>query len=160
MFRQMRRSKQQLSESECAQILTRATSGVLALSGDGGYPYAVPLSFAYDDGRILFHCAATGHKLDALAHSDKASFCVVDRDTVAPEAYTSLYRSVIAFGRVRVLSDDAEKHAAIARIAGKYFPLDADGHQKEIDRAFSRLCLLELTVEHMTGKQAAELQRP
>ncbi len=58
----------------CEEILRRATAGVLAVAGDDGYPYAVPLSFAYEDGRILFHGALTGHKLDAIAREDKVSF--------------------------------------------------------------------------------------
>ena len=63
MFREMRRKKQALSLAECARILYRGTSGVLALSGDGGYPYAVPLSYVYAGDRIYFHCAKQGHKL-------------------------------------------------------------------------------------------------
>ena len=64
MFREMRRNKQQLSRAECEEILRRAASGVLAVSGDGGYPYAVPLSYVYEDGKLWFHCALSGHKLD------------------------------------------------------------------------------------------------
>ena len=51
MFREMRRKGQQLSAEECIEILNRGTSGVLALEGDDGYPYAVPLSYVYEDGR-------------------------------------------------------------------------------------------------------------
>ena len=78
MFVPMRRSKQQLPADKCAAILRGATAGVLGTAGTDGYPYAVPVSFAYvpsseDDaasdavrGRIFLHCATTGHKLDAL----------------------------------------------------------------------------------------------
>ena len=45
MFREMRRNKQQLSNEECGEILRKSTAGVLAVSGDDGYPYAVPLSY-------------------------------------------------------------------------------------------------------------------
>ena len=44
MFREMRRKKQILSEEEAIRILNKGTSGVLALSGDDGYPYALPIS--------------------------------------------------------------------------------------------------------------------
>ena len=66
MFRKMRRFKQQLSEEECLEILKTAKRGVLAVLGDEGYPYAVPLDFVYEDGKIYFHCAKEGHKLDAI----------------------------------------------------------------------------------------------
>ena len=77
----------------------RAPHGVLAVLGDGGYPYAVPLSFAYEDGHIYIHCARAGHKLDALRRCAKASFCAVERDDVVPEEFTTRYVSAIAFGQ-------------------------------------------------------------
>lgn len=55
MFREMRRKNQQLPQEECNRILQVATSGVLAVDGDDDYPYAVPLSFVYEDGRLYFH---------------------------------------------------------------------------------------------------------
>lgn len=57
MFREMRRKKQVLCQEDCTAILTQGTSGVLALAGDGGYPYAVPLSYVYHNRKIYFHCA-------------------------------------------------------------------------------------------------------
>ena len=86
MFREMRRKRQQLSPAECEEILRRGTSGVLAAEGDGGYPYAVPLSYIYEDGRLYFHCAKAGHKLDAVRRNKKVSFCVIDRDTIVSAA--------------------------------------------------------------------------
>jgi nitroimidazol reductase NimA-like FMN-containing flavoprotein (pyridoxamine 5'-phosphate oxidase superfamily) len=83
-FRAMRRKRQQLSEDESISILKKATSGTLALIGDGGYPYAVPISYVYADGRLYFHSALTGHKVDAIRACDKASFCVIDQDCVQP----------------------------------------------------------------------------
>lgn len=54
MFREMRRKKQVLSVEENIQILNHGTSGVLAVSGDNDYPYAVPLSYVYHDNKIFF----------------------------------------------------------------------------------------------------------
>ena len=78
MFRDLRRKRQALSPQACADVLARGTSGVLAVAGDGGYPYAVPLSFLYDGGKLYFHCARAGHKLDAIRRDPRASFCVID----------------------------------------------------------------------------------
>lgn len=155
MFRRMRRDKQQLTDVESTAILERATAGVLALTGDGGYPYAVPLSFAHHDGRLFFHCATEGHKLDAVRRSSKASFCVIDCDVVRPAAYSTQYRSVIAFGQVRILEDEGERRRAIACIAEKYSPGQPDA-ERVIEQSLPRMCLLELTIEHLTGKAAAE----
>ena len=88
-FREMRRNRQQLSNEESIAILQKATAGTLALLGDGDYPYAVPISYVYDDGKLYFHSALTGHKVDAIRKCDKASFCVIERDDVQPERYHS-----------------------------------------------------------------------
>ena len=85
MFREMRRAKQELSRDETLEILERGSSGVLALSGDEGYPYAVPLSYVYSEGKLFFHCALTGHKMDAIRQNENASFCVVAQDLIIPE---------------------------------------------------------------------------
>ena len=158
MFREMRRKRQMLSEDDCKIILREGTSGVLALSGDDGYPYAVPLSYVYDGEKIFFHCAKSGHKLDAIRRNPKASFCVIGQDKVVPEEYTTYYRSVIAFGTVRILEDDREKYDSVREIALKYAPLDTvEQRRAAIEREWSGLCMLEMTIEHLTGKEAREL---
>ena len=157
MFRPMRRHRQQLSQGDCAAILSRGTSGVLAVAGDGGYPYAVPLSYVYQEGTLFFHCAKAGHKLDALHRCSKASFCVIDQDQVVPPEYTTYFRSVIAFGTARVLEDPWEKRQALAALAAKYSPDQEEGRSEEIRAQFSNVTMVELTVEHMTGKEAIEL---
>ncbi len=160
MFREMRRSKQALSREEIDTILKNATSGVLALSGDNGYPYAVPLSFYYDGERLIFHCAKTGHKMDALRHCGKASFCVIAQDDVLPEKFTTCYRSVIAFGRIREMSDEREMREMIRLIAKKYSPTEsAESTEAEIDREWAALSMLVLEIEHITGNEAIELKR-
>lgn len=158
MFREMRRKLQQLDTTESVAILEKGTAGVLALSGDEGYPYTVPISYVYSDSKIYFHSAVNGHKIDAIKNSNKASFCVISQDNIVPEEYTTYYKSVIAFGRIRILEEDMEKRAAIELLARKYYPADTqEGRAGTIDKAWSRMSLLELTIEHMTGKAAKEL---
>ena len=158
MFREMRRKNQALSREEAAAVLDRALSGVLALSGDDGYPYAVPISYVYDGGKLYFHCAKSGHKLDALQRNPKASFCVVDQDQIVPAEYTTYFRSVIVFGQLRVMEEGPEKRAAVEKLAVKYAPEDTDAHRDGvIDRGWGALCVLEMQVDHMTGKEALEL---
>jgi nitroimidazol reductase NimA-like FMN-containing flavoprotein (pyridoxamine 5'-phosphate oxidase superfamily) len=155
----MRRRKQLLPEAEAAAILGTCTSGVLAVHGDDGYPYAVPLSFAFEDGRLYFHAAVAGHKLDALGTSDKASFCVIAQDDIVPERFTTHYRSVIAFGRLRVVTDEERKRHALLLLAGKYSPDHLHAAEAEIDGDWKRVLVLELVVEHLTGKASIELAR-
>ncbi len=158
MFREMRRRKQVLTEEACVAVLNRETSGVLAVLGDGDYPYAVPLSFVYHDGRLYFHCAKSGHKLDAIAKNSRVSFCVISQDDVKPEEYTTYFRSVIVFGRARVLAEDLEKRRAIELLVKKYSP-DQEDWFKEIEASFKQVCMVEIQIEHMSGKEAIELVR-
>ena len=116
-FRQMRRKRQQLTQEESIAILQKATAGTLALLGDDGYPYAVPISYVYNEGKLYFHSALNGHKVDAIRKYDKASFCVIEQDDVQPEKYTTFFRSVIAFGRIHIVEDEKEK-LEIVRLLG------------------------------------------
>ena len=156
-FRPMRRNRQQLSKDECECILDRCTSGVLALTGDGGYPYAVPLSYVYADGAIIFHSAVQGHKVDAIRRDNRCSFCVIEQDDIRPAEFTTYFRSVIAFGRIRVLEDADEKVHALRQLGRRYSPNDEPGLQHEIDKSLDRVLLLRLDIEHLSGKQAIEL---
>ncbi len=156
----MRRKNQLLGDGESAEILKRGTSGVLALLGDGGYPYAVPLSYVFTGSKIYFHGAKSGHKIDAIRLCPRASFCVIDRDDVRPEEYTTYFRSVIAFGKIRIMDDEAEITAAIERLAEKYHPHgSAAGRKEAIERERQSLCMMEFSIEHLTGKEAKELVR-
>ena len=157
MLPEMRRKAQQLPQAEAEEILRAGSSGVLALAGAEGYPYALPISYVYHEGRLYFHCAPTGHKLDAIARCPKASFCVIAQDDVVPALYTTRYRSVIAFGAIRRLTQEGEIITALDVLGRKYAPeLDPSA---EIAKSLPRVCVLEMTIDHLTGKEGIELPR-
>lgn len=156
-FRSMRRKRQQLSEAESIGILQRATSGTLALLGDNGYPYAVPISYVYAEGKLYFHSALSGHKVDAIRNCDKASFCVINKDDVQPEKYTTYFCSVIAFGRIHIIEDHKEKLETARMLGDRYNPNQEEALQKELEKGLSRMVMIRFDIEHLTGKQAIEL---
>ena len=160
MFGEMRRKKQALHLETCEKILERGNSGVLALEGEEGYPYAVPLSYFYEKQKIFFHCARNGYKIEAIKRNEKASFCVIDQDQIVPEEYTTYFRSVIVFGKIRILESEEEKRRAIENLAWKYAPEEPEEKRNQaVDREFAPLCMLELSIEHISGKEAIELVR-
>lgn len=159
MFRKMRRDKQLLAPAETIEILKACTSGVLAVHGDNGYPYAVPVSHAYDQGKLFFHSAKDGHKLDSIVKDEKVSFCVIQKDEVIPETFTTHFRSVIVFGRARVLTDADERMHAMRVISAKFAPQYPAEGQAEIERSWDRFNVIEVMIDHMTGKEAIELVR-
>ncbi len=156
-MREMRRYKQALTPAECDIVLGRNTSGVLAMTEEDGFPYAVPLSYVWKDGRAYFHWATAGRKLDAVHRDDRVSFCVIDQDEIVPGEYTTYFRSVIVFGRVRILGDPGEKRRAIEALSQKYRPGFPETMAAEIDGFWDRFCVAELSAEAVTGKQAKEL---
>ena len=161
MFREMRRSKQVLSRETAEKILREGEFGVLALSGDEGYAYAVPINYAVEGNKIYFHSAKTGHKLDAIRSNDKVSFCVVDRHEVVAEEFTTYFSSAIAFGRIRIVEDDADpdKLRGLELLADKYsLTASLARRAKELSR-LSALVVPVMTIEHLTGKAARELVR-
>ncbi len=158
-FREMRRKRQQLSEEENINILKKSTSGTLALLGDNGYPYAVPISYVFSDGKLYFHSALSGHKVDAIRGCDKASFCVIDQDEVHAEKYTTFFRSVIAFGKIHIIEDAAEKLVTARMLGNRYNPNQEEALQKELENGISRMLMIRLDIEHLTGKEAIEIVR-
>ncbi|MBW6463898.1 MAG: pyridoxamine 5'-phosphate oxidase family protein [Firmicutes bacterium] len=156
MFRKMIRARQLLSMDDTIAVLNRCTNGVLACSGDADYPYAVPLSYVYYDHKIYFHCAKSGHKIDAFTKNPKVSFAVVDQDTIVSEEYTSYFRSVILFGKARITEGD-EWFRGFEALVEKYSgDRPSDEKEKEITDC-KRSHIIAIDIEHLTGKEAKEL---
>lgn len=161
MIRKMFREKQLLSLEVTEEVLRRNNVGVLSVMGDDGFPYGVPMNYAYADGKIYFHSARRGYKTDCLeieqeVGGPKASFTIIDYNEVEGEKFSTLYRSIIAMGRVRKL--DGEE-----RIAGFRAIVDSMCHMvpEEMRHMKADSCkgafVYAIDIEHLTGKEAREL---
>ncbi|WP_458456645.1 pyridoxamine 5'-phosphate oxidase family protein [Methanobrevibacter sp.] len=155
MFRQMRRKKQELSKEECIRILTEEPRGVLALLGDDDYPYSLPMSHVYIDGKIYFHGAKEGHKNDAVKKYPKVSYCVMDKGVKEKDSWWYTFKSVIVFGKIRILTGNDEKIDRLTHLGDKFFPTHEETVD-EINRLLDRTEVFEITVEHMSGKLVRE----
>lgn len=154
----MRRFKQLLPDSETKAVLNTATNGVLSLTGPDGMPYGVPLSFVYDgDSAIYFHSARNGYKIECIAADSRCSFCVVGQDMIVADEFTSYFRSVIAEGRINIVTEDAEIRKGLDLLCEKYSPgIDSTD---EIKKCINHVAILRLDIIRMTGKEAIELVR-
>ena len=155
VFRKMRRFKQQISNEKCIKILKAEPRGVLALHGEDGYPYALPLNHLYYDGRLYFHCAAEGHKIDAIKADNKASFCVTDKGFRRENEWALNINSVIVFGKIGFVEDSAEKQKILTLLGNKYYP-DPKDVDYEVEKYLEKVCILEMSIDHMTGKLVNE----
>jgi uncharacterized protein len=160
MFREMRRKKQLLSNERTERILAAGKTGILGVMGDDEYPYAVPVNYVYDHGKIYFHSAASGHKIDGIQRNNKVSFCVIEQDEIIPEKFATNYRSAIAFGKARIVTDPALKQHALELIGQKYSPgLETEGAE-EIRKGWEMVYIVEISIDHLTGKEAIGFVNP
>lgn len=157
MFRPLRRIKQQLSHEDCIHILKNEVRGVLSVLGDDNYPYAMPINFYYseDENKIYFHGAKEGHKIDAIKKYDKVSFCVYDKGVLIENKIGLNYKSVIVFGRIKILEDE-EKTINVCRLLASKFDFDKKHVEDEIKNFSKHVMALELTPEHISGKSVKE----
>lgn len=155
MFRELTRKKQQLTLNECKEILKNEVRGVLAVNGDDGYPYALPINFYFDEenNKIYFHSGKVGHKLDAIAKNNKVSFCVYDKGYHKDGHWSLNIKSVIIFGHIYIVNE--WKDDLIVAFS-KRFTDDTEYIYSEIEKFKSNTEVLCLEIEHMTGKLVNE----
>lgn len=151
----MLKIKQLLKEDDLQAVMERCSAGTLACIGDEGYPYSVPLSYVYHHGKIYYHSAKLGHKMDAIKANPKVSFSVIDEDTIVSAEYTTYFRSAIAFGTARITEGD-ERIEGFKALVEKYSgDQPEDAKIKEIMGCTGAL-IIAIDVEHITGKEAIE----
>lgn len=155
MFRELTRKKQQLTLNECKEILKNEVRGVLAVNGDDGYPYALPINFYFDEenNKIYFHSGKVGHKLDAIAKNNKVSFCVYDKGYHKDGHWSLNIKSVIIFGHIYIVNE--WKDDLIVAFS-KRFTDDTEYIYSEIEKFKGNTVLLCLNIEHITGKLVNE----
>ena len=157
MERKMRRFRQKLPESETLRILKEGKYAVWGVSGDDDYPYAVPVNYVYDGESIYIHSAIQGHKIDSIRRNPKCSLCIVDKDDVVPEKFTSYFRSVIVFGKAHILEERSSVIKALKILSNKYSPgIDPEN---EIERFINTVCVIRIDIDCVSGKEAIELTR-
>lgn len=151
MFRIMRREKYQISDEEVVLLLEKCEYGVLSTIAENGFPYGVPLSYAYKDGVIYFHCAQEGMKLDNIALNNKVSFCVVGEVENVPEKFTTKYESVIVFGSAKEVFHE-EKVEGLMSLINKYSKDYANQGKKYINNNKEETAVYKIEIEYVTGK--------
>ncbi len=156
MFRKMRRINREISLEDTKALLEKEKRGVLSVNGDDGYPFAFPINFLYaeEEGKIYFHGAKEGYKVDSLKKNDKVCFTVYGNEHFKEGEWAPYVQSAVVFGRCRLIEDKELTIHKVHLLAEKYYP-----NKEEIEAemaAIDRAQLYEITIEHMTGKQIKE----
>ena len=157
MFRTIRKKKNEITKNDAEKLLENSRRGVLAVNGDEGYPYAIPVNYIYDreKQKIYFHGARVGHKVDALHACDKICFTVYGNETIKDEDWAPFMQSVVVFGRCHLVEAGESATALLKRFAMKYYP-DEKMVDEEIARAGKAAQLFEIEIEHLSGKEVQE----
>ena len=158
MFKSIRKKINEIDHSSAEALLQSNRRGILAMNGDNGYPYAIPINYFYDrvEQKIFFHGAKAGHKVEALKASDKVCFTVYGNERIDEfESWAPYVQSVVVFGRCRLLETGLESINRLKEFAMKYYPDEALADE-EIARSGRAAQMFEITVEHMSGKQVQE----
>ena len=146
MFREIRKKRNKIEDSAAEELLQNSRRGVLAVNGDDGYPYAIPLNYFYDreNRKIYFHGARAGHKVDALRVCDKVCFTVYGNETIREEAWAPFMQSTVVFGKCHLMENGSEKAMEmLKRFAMKYYPNEQLADE-EIAQAISVIFLFNV----------------
>ena len=147
------------SRKEIEAILKEETIGFLGMCVDG-QPYVVPLNYGYVEGRILFHCALTGMKLDYLQENPQVCFTVgrqsgqVRRHAEGDPCHVDS-DSVICYGLARIIKDLEERKNALDSFNRCFRP---DAEEISLD-ATKNCCAVEIKIAEMTGRREREGER-
>ena len=155
MFRDMRRQNQAISAEYCIELLKNETRGVLSMIGDDGYPYGVPINHYYEKGKLYFHGGKIGHRVDAVKKCDKVCYTVFDKGYLKEGDWALNVKSVIVFGRIRIVEDFDEAIELCRKLSYK-FTDDESYINEEIEKCAKATLVMELDIEHMTGKLVNE----
>jgi nitroimidazol reductase NimA-like FMN-containing flavoprotein (pyridoxamine 5'-phosphate oxidase superfamily) len=118
-----------------------------------GYPYVVPVHFAHSKGRIYIHSAREGKKVFMLGENPRV--CVeIDEFLGLKSAdkacdYGTRFRSLIAFGRARIIKEPEDKRRALKLLLEKYSGRSFEFSEREIEK----VAIIEIRLEEVTGKQ-------
>lgn len=156
-FRKMRRYKQQISDEECIEVLKKAPRGVISFIGENGYPYAIPINQFYDetDNKLYFHGAMQGLKLDLLKINNKVCFTVMDEGFIKEGEWALNIKSVVCLGHMEILTDHEKILDQCRRLARKFYPTE-QSIEDEVKKAGSRVNMLVMSIDRMTGKLVNE----
>jgi len=150
-------NKKITDESVIIDLLNTCHTGRLGTVGKDGRPMVKPLNFAYHEGRIYFHCAREGEKLNDIRRDDRVCF-----EVDLPVAYVRgametpcrseyLYRSAIAHGRATIVEDRAERLLGLDCLMAKYQPEGGYGPYPEDKLALT--CIVRIDIEDISGKE-------
>ena len=150
----MRQSEREIKDrKELEEVIMKAEVCRLAMVEDGE-PYIVPMNYGYRDGRLYFHCAREGRKLDILRRNPAVCFEMESEAELVrgerPCQWTTRFTSVVGWGIATVSTDEADVKEGLEALMEHYSP---GPHEFEA-RPLSLTAIIRVDVTRMTGKRS------
>lgn len=157
MFREIRRKRNEININDAKYLLNKERRGILAVNGDDGYPYAVPVNYLYSevDNAIYFHGSKVGHKIDSIKKSDKVCFTVFGNEQIKEEAWAPYMQSVVIFGRCILIDNQDVAISILKKFASKYYP-NMELIEEEVSKSANAVQMFKINIEHISAKQIKE----
>ena len=157
MFRSIRRKDREIPESAAKQLLREARRGILAVNGEDGYPYCIPINYFYDEAhrQIVFHSSRAGYKVECLSRSDKVCFTVYGNESIRKETWAPFLQSAVVFGHCRPVADKETAMSLLKQFAMKYYPEESIA-DRGIAKSGAAVQVYAISIEYLTGKEVQE----
>ncbi len=154
MMPEMRRKDRALTQEQSIEVIERGAYGVLSSTDCDNQCYGTPMSYIFMDNKIYFHCATVGQKLRNIAHNPKVCFTIVtDVEPVFSNGdFSTFYSSVMIFGNAKEVTDTDVKTKMLVDLCERYLPEHAGNAAEYVVKMLARTCVVEIDVEHLTGK--------
>jgi len=149
MFPKMRKMKSAMNEEDTRNLLRRCPEGTLGTIGTNGYPHSVPVNYVLYNEKIYIHSAKEGYKLSNIKENPKVTFTVFDSANILEEKFTTNFQSAIVYGKAKIIPGDA---VILMELIRKYSSNFVKAGTKYVDMNYDATYLIEITIEHMTGK--------
>lgn len=153
----MRRAKKEIQDKTVVHnLLNTCPVGRLGTIGDDGYPRIKPLNFVYLNGKIYFHSAKEGEKIDDIIRDNRVFFEIDEpigyvKSGNNPCSAKYLYRSVMIRGRAAIVDNDEERLLALRSLMEKYQP--EGGYGEFLTEKLAITAIVRIDIEEMTGKE-------
>lgn len=153
----MRRNNKEIKDtSVIIGMLNTCPVGRLGTVGKDGYPMVKPLNFAYAGGKIYFHTAKEGEKMEHIVRDSRVCFeadlpIAFVKGNENPCRSEYLYRSVIIKGKAHIVRDRDEQIFGLHCLMRKYQP---DGGYGDFSEEKMNITgVVRIDIEEMTGKE-------
>ena len=154
----MRRDDRQMADqARMLDLLDRCFVGRMATNGHDGHPRIKPVNFVHIDGRIYFHTAFAGEKIDDIKRDPRVCFVVdqpVGHVLSGKKACSAsyLYQSVMILGRAALIDSPVEKKRALDALIQKHEGTDKSYEYSEA--SVRKTGIVRIDIEQMTGKES------